>query len=97
MPPNDFQGINGLNTRTLNVSRDQIMAAATVLKGRYLLTQDDPELVAAARKAGRADDSECDEGEMCASHDHSNAKRLVNGFSTDCAPAATGALTLPPW
>lgn len=47
-----MNGVAGLNTRTLGVSRDMIMSAALALGGKYLLCQDDPDLAALAASAG---------------------------------------------
>lgn len=45
-------GLLGLNVRTLGVSRDAIMSAAQQIGGRFILVQDDPDLVRAAKAAG---------------------------------------------
>lgn len=45
-------GILGYNVRTLGVGRDNIIAAARALGGKYLLAHDDPELAAVAAANG---------------------------------------------
>lgn len=47
-----MDGINCLNVRTNGVSRDQIMGAANIVRGAFLLAHDDHELVPMARSVG---------------------------------------------
>ena len=61
----------------LHLARGQAGGFGLVAPGRALRFLE----LAAAGEAG-ADEAESDEGEMNASHDRSNANRLVNGFST---------------
>src|SRR5258705_127552 len=50
--PSMSNGIIGVNTRTIGVSRDQIMSAARQIGSAWILCHNDPDLVREANAAG---------------------------------------------